>query len=218
MMRVVNRKEGPPFLDKLLNRPYFRSSQKYTVENNAKAFKHLKKLLLSFLKVVDATDFHRSEHLSYLVSEAMDVREESVLLSLLEETLQNSTLYRKVIRFIERLAQYDAALDTLRRIAKKRTNSHNPIFNCHIDVVFTSPKSAPILLPSLQELKEWVLRPDSVPRTHIPDNCVLKYEQQITNFQAKEHCEIQLIRFYLENPDFFPVLPYFGVSGFCCFM
>lgn len=177
-------------------------------------------MLLKLLNYVDTviSDGPLPDYLHCLVICAMGLWRETVLFKLLEETLRNQKDdYHKASRFIERLAQYGTALYTLKSIVKERIKFRNPIFHCSVDVVFTSPRSPSIELPSLDKLKEWALQSND-PLVIVSADRKWEYEQQITGFRAKEHCEIQLVRFYLENSEVFPVLSYFGTSKSCCFM
>lgn len=45
-----------------------------------------------------------------------------------------------------------------------------------------------------------------------------KYARNSTSGSFKEHCEIQLVRFYIENPNTVPVMPYLGISKLSCFL
>jgi len=51
-----------------------------------------------------------------------------------------------------------------------------------------------------------------------PNRIKIAYMQQHKRCTLKEHTEIQLVRFYLENPQIIPAINYFGVSEYCCFL
>jgi hypothetical protein len=53
----------------------------------------------------------------------------------------------------------------------------------------------------------WVIDHDDVPLVRFRDEVSQRYLEQKENFVAQEHCEIQLVRFYLENSMILPVMP-----------
>lgn len=115
-------------------------------------------------------------------------------------------------KFLGRLGAYGAALDTLRDV---RWISASPKhrFTKVITISVLPYRHEKFLRPDPEELESLVaaVRP-------IDPNVYKGYNEFPKEIGLKEHCEILLVRFYIENSAMAPVLPYLGVSKLCCFL
>jgi hypothetical protein len=173
------------------------------------------------LEKIDANAY-RPNNGAYLISMvrfAQRFRNQKILFELLQEALQDEQQFKKAKKYIERVSQYHQALSVLSSVVRRRIERGHYLLEHPTEVVFTSPKVMAIGLPPLKEtLLPWVVGPRDVPSVQNPDNVYHAYQSAMKRFEAKEHCEMQLVRFYLENSAVVPLLEYIGVSKFCCFM
>ena len=152
---------------------------------------------------------------STITSAATRMCREVVFMTLLHKSLPTWDA-RKANRFLMRLAAYEYALNTLRQLFWRRGDGGSlPLFTGRIAISLLPPNHKAFQPLSLDELSSAVMTVDEHRsfRIHIGE----PYTGISTDLDLEEHCEIQLVRFYIENPDTAPVLPYLGISKPSCF-
>ena len=140
-----------------------------------------------------------------------------VFMALLDKSLPTRDAH-KTKQFLRRLAAYEIALGTIRNLFWRRQgDSSNPLFTSKIAILLLPPNQMSFQLPSLDGLLSSVMTVDDHRSLRIPPIVCLSYTGISTDVDLEEHCEIQLVRFYIENPDTGPFLPYLGISKLSCF-
>ena len=150
-----------------------------------------------------------------IIRTAAEIRNDKVYTALLREGDEAQTF--KVIRFIERLGAYGTALDTLLGV-RRRLSSPQPIFPNKIDIRLLLPEDKLFQPPGIEELTRSVMSVEDHPSLLVPPDICDHYARNSMCASFKEHCEIQLVRFYIENPNTVPVIAYLGISKLSCFL
>lgn len=150
---------------------------------------------------------------STITSAAAEIRRNKAYMAMLSKYFP-----RKVVdmakKFLGRLAAYSAALGTLRDICWRFDGSKPPFTKIAVSVL--PHRHEEFQRPTQEELEELVRFVTGA--SSIGDGFCKRYDDLPEDIDLKEHCEILLARFYLENLDVAPVLPYLGVSKLCCFL
>ena len=209
----------PAYIQELENFPYASGSARgiYTPQSAGDAFKCLVYRLRTIAMITKAVSDGEWSSASQVTSTMEGMRRDVVFMAMLEQSLPTRDAH-KAKRFLERLAVYDIALATLRRIfRKRRTGSSHPLFTSKIAISLLPPNHMSFQPQTLDELSSSVMTVDDHRSLQIPPIVCQSYTSISTDVNLVEHCEIQLVRFYIENPDTAPVLPYLGVSKLSCF-
>ena len=152
---------------------------------------------------------------STITSAAAAMCRDVVFMALLQKSLPTRDS-RKTVRFLTRLGWYEIALGTLRQLFWRRGGDGSlPLFTGRIAISLLPSNHKAFQPPSIDELTSSVMTVSehrSI-RLRIGELCT----SISTDQDLEEHCEIQLVRFYMENPNTAPVLPYLGISKSSCF-
>ena len=205
----------PAYIPELENFPYASNSGTYTPQSVDKAFKRLVGDLREIAEKTNAVSDGEWSSVSFIITAAAGMRCDAVFMALLDESLPTRDAH-KAKRFLERLAAYEIAIETLRRIFRKRRTGH-PLFTSEIAISLLPPNHMSFQPPTLEELSRSVMSAARRSSLRIPLTVCESYTSISTDVDLEEHCEIQLVRFYIENPDAAPVLPYLGISKLSCY-
>ena len=214
--------DGPPpaYIRELENLPYAENSDIYTPQSADNAFQSLMNTLRIIAKKTKAVGEGRWSGVTRIVSTALGMRFDIVFMAMLEQSLPARDAH-KAKRFLGRLAAYEIAMRALRVVFRKcRTSSPHTLFTLftgEIAISLLPPNHMSFQPPTLDELSSSVMTVDDHRSLQIPPIVCQSYTDISTDVDLAEHCEIQLVRFYIENPDTAPVLPYLGVSKLSCF-
>ena len=207
----------PAYIPSLKNLLYAGRSSIYTPQNADEAYARLVGGLRKFAVKTKAVSDGEWSSASMITSAAASMRREEVLMALLQKSLSTRNA-RKATRFLERLAAYGVALESLRQLFLRRSaGSSHPLFTSKIVILLLPPNHMSFQPPSLDELSSSVMTVDEHESLQIPLTACESYTSISTDVDLEEHCEIQLVHFYIENPDTVPVLPYLGISKPSCF-
>ena len=144
------------------------------------------------------------------------IRRDKVYMTLLQKSLPDEE-EDVAKRFLERLAAYDLALNGLLDV-RRRLDKLKPLLANKITIsLLPSRRYRLFQQPSLEELERLATTDSQKLQIHeTMKNWYPKYIRE--NGDLKEHCEIQLVRFYIENPDTVPVMAYLSVPKLSCFL
>ena len=206
---------APAYISELENFPYAGGIFVYTRGKAEEAFVNLVTALRLFLaktqRVIDGTHGDYSL-VSSIAAAAAAIRGDAVFMALLDKCHEAEDAC-KAKRFIERIANYHIALRTIWRICKKSGKSEWP-FPKKIAVELLPPKRRQFRPPTVGELWASMMPEDRYKFLRIPTAVRQSLPSGVVDL--KEHCEVQLVRFYLENDNRAPVVPYLGVSKLSC--
>ncbi|KAF8245206.1 hypothetical protein K440DRAFT_412519 [Wilcoxina mikolae CBS 423.85] len=132
--------------------------------------------------------------------------------------MKDATECEKIKIFLEKLAAYEAALIHFRCVMKARINRQSSLFLNSITVELVHPRQEYYTAPNLEELYMTVMGEEEVNRLDVPKEIARTYDSARSSALVREHCEIQLVRYYLEHHDHGLVMTYFGVSKLSCFL
>ena len=201
----------PGYTESLLGRPLRLRQSVYSKETAKEAFGDLVRALASFSGLL-STD--PQEHCR-LVFRASVLRMEDVFISILEEALDTDKA-KVLIAYLERLGRYAVAVRTLHMMRGHRKASKT--FSMYsVAISFTQGRVDELTLPSLQQLQHLLMGPTHSSYVDYPAKIRRAYSQLNERCTVKEHAEMQLLRFYLENPQITPVINCFGISKYCCY-
>lgn len=150
---------------------------------------------------------------SRAIAIAAVIRNDEVFMSLLDGCLVAEDT-KKAKRFLERIAAYHVALRTLQEISRKHNSK--PLLADKIVIAIVRPKLMSFRPPTLDKLAAALLTEDQHKWFRVPSASRGLFTW--TEVELKEHCEVQLVRFYIENANTVPVIPYLGVSKLSCFL
>ena len=204
------------YIPELENFPYADNSDIYTPQTAGKAYKRLVKRLKRFARKTDIVIAGDWCAASVVTTAAAGMRRDVVFMALLDESLPARDAH-KAKRFLERLAAYEIALESLKQVLwKRRSNSSHPLFTSEIAISLLPPNYMSLQPPTLEELSSSVMTVDKHRLLQFPPTVYESYTSISTDVDLEEHCEIRLVRFYIENPDTASVLPYLGISKLSC--
>ena len=151
---------------------------------------------------------------SVVITEATAIRRNKVYMALLRESL--SAKANEAIGFLEGLAAYDLALNTLLEVRRRLGGLEPLLFTNTISIsLLPRPNHQRFRIPSLENLARLVATDEEI-HSSARNSYSTKFRGGLVTL--KEHCEIQLVRFYIENPGVVPVMAYLGVSKLSCFL
>ena len=135
--------------------------------------------------------------------------------------------------YVTRELKYDLTRKFLRYALTIRTlglmrghrKASKTLFMYLVAILFTQGRTDELTLTSLQNLQYLLLGPNNSSYVEYPTRIRRAYSQlherctlKDSLVALKEHAEMQPLRFYLENPQITPVINYFRVSKYCCFL
>ena len=117
----------------------------------------------------------------------------------------------RFIKYLDRLARYMVGIETIFELRKHKSKG---LFQYPVKIKFTQPRSTDFCLPTLTEIQQ------SLQNTafQYPAAVHYCYDEMYQQFSAKEHAEIQILSYYLQNPQNTPLINYIGVSKHCCYL
>ena len=118
-------------------------------------------------------------------------------------------------RFLERLGAYGKALNTLQQVL---WNPSKPIFPNGIAISVLPSRRKKFRKPKLEKLASFVMTEEELKSFEFDPDISGPYEEATARVDLKEHCEILLARFYIEDSNRVPVIDYLSVSKLSCFL
>ena len=191
------------------------NSDGYTQENPQSAYEGLVGSLRQFAAEAEEAIHGSWGSVSVAITSATRIRANKVHMALLERSLPTKAAAAQ--GFLDGLAAYDLASKALLEVRRRLRNLEPRLFTNKISIsLVTCPNSESFQKLSLDELAKLVETGDQPPQIHTAaESSYLNISPRV---YLKEHCEIQLVRFYIENPGTIPVMAYLGVSKLSCFL